>query len=389
MEALLHYISILLRYRVLIILLTSVAAIGSVVFSIISLEMPPEESPLPNVYQAYAKLLMTDDSGTDSTQAMLAALGVQTGSSGGSDYGQIALEVLRSRQFVDGLVKEYDLIERYGITENVRSKSRQALLGKAGFDFDQQTGILTVSFEDIDPELAKEVTNSMVANLTEWFQSRGGSNRLQSLRSLENKLVEVEEEIARLQANIEEFQREHGVLRVEELAERQSTLLSSLQSRLVELDVQIRNYESISRMQNDPQMLRLQNERDNLLAQIREIESGYTGGARRMPARSELPELALRMDKLQTDLAIQQRIYQAVSEQYEVARLTAEVDPVFTVLELAEVPDEKAGPSRAQLCMQITGGALAASIILAFLINALRTVARDPEKRKILEQGAS
>jgi hypothetical protein len=39
--------------------------------------------------------------------------------------------------------------------------------------------------------------------------------------------------------------------------------------------------------------------------------------------------------------------------------------------------------------MQVTAGTFVASIVLAFLIHALRTVARDPEKRRILEQGAS
>ena len=56
---------------------------------------------------------------------------------------------------------------------------------------------------------------------------------------------------------------------------------------------------------------------------------------------------------------------------------------------LAEIPDEKAGPSRAQLSMTVTGIAFAASIALAFLINALRNVLNDPEKRKIITQESS
>ncbi|MFW5797937.1 MAG: hypothetical protein ACOCXE_05450, partial [Spirochaetota bacterium] len=111
-----------------------------------------------------------------------------------------------------------------------------------------------------------------------------------------------------------------------------------------------------------------------------------TGGARTMPPRERLPELALEFRRLQTDLTIQQRIYQAISEQYEVARLTAESEPVFSVLERAEVPDRKAGPSRAELSMTVTLGTFAASIALAYLIHFLRSVWAQPENRAMLRE---
>ncbi len=384
-EGLLYYLSILLKYKWLVVGMTVIAGVGVVVFSIVSLRLPPEESPLPNYYEAYATLLVSD-SGGSSTQSILAALGMETGGSGGTNYAEIAQRVVQTRSFLDTLVEEHDIVERYDITTEVRSRSREVVLNNSRVSYDPQASILTVAYEHIDPEFAQTMANSIVDNLQEWFRSRGGLDRMQELQSLEARLVEVEEEIARLEGEIQAFQREHGVLDVGEMAETQAAMLSDLQAQLVDLAVQIRNQETLSRIEDDPALARLRAQQQNVIGLIREIETGHTGGSRTMPSRELLPELALEFRRLPTALTIHPRIYQAISEQYEVARLTAESEPVFSVLERAEVPDRKAGPSRAELSMTVTLGAFAASIALAYLIHFLRSVWAQPENRAMLRE---
>jgi capsule polysaccharide export protein KpsE/RkpR len=385
-EGLLFYLSILLRYKWLVIATTGAAAVGVLVFSIISLRLPPEDSPLPNYYRAYATLLVSEETGGSTTRAMLSALGVDMPGGGGMNYGQLAQQVLRSRSFLDEIVAEHELIEKYDIRTEVRSSSRELVAGNMTVSYDSATSMLTVGYEDIDPAFARDVANSIVTKLQDWFRSRGGLTRMEELRSLEEKIAEVEEEIARLETEIQAFQREHGVLTVEEIADTQSSMLSDLQSQLVDLEVQIRNQETFSRIDDDPALARLRARKENVIQLIDQIESGYTGGARTMPARSELPQLALEFRRLQTDLEIQQRIYQAISEQYEVSRLTAESDPAFAVLELAEVPDRKAGPSRAQLSMTVTAIGFAAGVALAYIIHFLRMIWADPSKRRLITE---
>ena len=383
-ESALLQVSILLRYKWLIIGLTTLAAAGVLAFSIVSLSLPPEESPLPNYYEAYATLLISEDAGGSSARSMLAALGVTVPGGGSMDYGQVAQQVVRTRTFLDQLVEEHDIIERYGIEEEVRSSSREVILGSTTVDYQSQTRMLTISYRHIDPEFAAEMTNSIVNHLQEWFLDRGGLTRQRELQSLETRLLEVEEEITRLEAEIQAFQRSHGFLDITEIAARQSSMISDLQGQLVELEVRIRNQERFSRIEDDPELARLRAERNNVVGLINDIEDGYAAGGRAMPARSELPELAREFRRLQTDLEIQLRIYQAISEQYEVARLTAESEPVFAVLELAEVPDKKAGPSRAELSMTVTGMAFVGSIALAYIIHFLRGIWSDPAKKTLI-----
>ena len=382
-EGLLYYIGIVWRYKWLVFAISVVGAVGSVGFAIVSLRLPPEQSPLPNQYTANAVLLQQRGTTQSVSDTIMASLGMEAGG-GGLDYGQIAMQVLNSRDFVDRIVAENGIVERYGIREMVRTYSRQVVLGSARFGYDPRTGMLNIAYVDIDPRFAAQMVDSMVTNLLDWFASRGGSDRLLAVQTMEEKLLEVENRIQEIENDIEQFQTRYGVLRVEEIAQTQSDLLSGLQAQLLELDLQISNLREVSRIENDPELLSLQSQRRNVLALMDRIRAGYTGSNELLPPREQLPGLAAEYQRLQMDLEIQGRIYQALTEQYEVAKLTADTDPAFSILVPVEVPEEKSGPSRAQLVMAVTAGSFFGGIVLALLIYGLRNIARDPDKRRLL-----
>jgi capsule polysaccharide export protein KpsE/RkpR len=385
-ESLLYYTGIIWRYRWLVFVITLLAALGVLAFAIVSLRLPPEESPLPNVYEADAVLLQQRSGTTQSVSAtIMASLGLEANGSG-LDYGQIALAVLNSREFVDRIVEQNDIIARHEIEEKVRTESRNVILSNSTFGFDSRTGMLEIAYRDIDPELAAQVVDSIVTELLSWFAARGGSDRLLAVQTLEDKLAEVEARIREIEGEIEQFQRRYGVLRVEEIAQTQTDLVSGLQSQLLALDLQISNQEEVSRIENDPELLSLRSQRQNVLNLMERIRDGYAGSNELLPPRDQLPGLAADYSRLQMDLEIQGRIFQALTEQYEVARLTADTDPAFSILVPVEVPEEKSGPSRVQLVTGVTAGGFFGSIVLALLIHGIRNVMRDPDKRRLLTE---
>jgi hypothetical protein len=46
----------------------------------------------------------------------------------------MAIEVMESRSFLDVLVKEFKIVEKYGIKENIRTRSRGNYSGWYGAD---------------------------------------------------------------------------------------------------------------------------------------------------------------------------------------------------------------------------------------------------------------
>ena len=186
---------------------------------------------------------------------MIAALGLALpeqarGPTAAPDYGQIALMVLNSRILVDPLVEEFDIISKYGIPEGDRTSAGTAVLSGAEFNYTKTSGVLTISYEAIDPVYARDMVNRMVELLNEWFVSKGGSTKLKQKDLLEQKIAEVSTDIAKLEVQIRDFQKQYGVLTVEELAATQSKVLADLRAQLVIKEMEIRNYTQFTKIED-------------------------------------------------------------------------------------------------------------------------------------------
>lgn len=381
-EVILHYFTIILRFKVFILVVTFLAMVGIVIFSIVSIKLPPEKSPLPNIYTSTAKILFQTNGNSAGMSSMLSVFGIDSQSSGINDPSQMALQVLQSRPFIDSVVEALDIVNRFNVANARRSSIRSIISGGSGYNYDKLSGALTLSYTSIDPEFAAEVVNKEVELLGLWFQKEGVSMRSSQLQMMEDKLEEISIEITKIEDDIEAFQKQHGVLDIEQLAQTQSALLLDLRTRLNQVELEIGEYSEYSTIE-DPALVRLNAQKSNIINQIRRIERGYiSSDGRKMPSTEELPQLSLEFSHLTTDLELQMQIYQTLSERYEVTKLAAAEEGVFSILEPAEVPEIKIGPSRGRLSIMVTAGAFFGSIVLALLINMLLGVINDPDKMK-------
>ena len=93
-----------------------------------------------------------------------------------------------------------------------------------------------------------------------------------------------------------------------------------------------------------------------------------------------LPSVSLELNRIELELGAQQQVYSQLKVQYELLKVTmASESPVFQVLEYAEVPDMKYGPSRGLICIIVTFAAGFFSVFLAFVMNAVSNIRKDPE----------
>lgn len=381
-EGILYYLSIVLRYKILVISLTVSAAALAVAFSILSLRLPPEKSPLPNMYRAYAIVVFPGGAGgPEGMASMLSAFGVDAQSGSGYGQAQFALQLLRSRAFLDAVVEKFDIINRFRIERSQRTYSRRFILNSTEYLYNRETGTLTVAFTHIDPIFAAEVVNYMVDLLEEWIRREGVTERSTKLARMREKLEELSGEISGIEKDIETFQREYGVMDVAEITAVQSAMLNDLRTRLNQVELEISDYTRLSTFE-DPALTALRNRRNNILSQIERIESGYISSeGRKMPARAELPRLSLDMAQKQADLALRKQLYQTLSELYEVTRLTADEVGMLSILEHAEVPELKEGPARSKLIMLVTLATFAGSIACALVLNTLNNLKKPSGER--------
>ncbi|MDR3172243.1 MAG: lipopolysaccharide biosynthesis protein [Treponema sp.] len=319
--SLIDLFAVLWHRKVMIIIITLIAMVGVIVFSILSLVLPSDISPLPNVYTPTALMLINNASSSSGAMAsMIGASGLGglaglAGVSTGSTFSDLAIYMVGTNSFLDAVVDTFDMINRYEIEEFPRANSRKMLKKKLSAAYDEKSGVFNISFTDLDSAFGQEVVNFCVRYLGKRFDELGIDK---------NKLEE------------------------ENLKKNRDNTLEEIQKR--EQEIQELEY-SIQRSYNS------------------------------------IPAMSLKLSQINLQLAAQRQVYTQLTVQYEMLKITmASEKPVFQILELAEVPEQKSGPSRGMLCVIVTFAAGFFSVFLAFVLNAIANIRKDPEAMAKLQK---
>jgi len=80
------------------------------------------------------------------------------------------------------------------------------------------------------------------------------------------------------------------------------------------------------------------------------------------------------------ELEAMKQVYTQLRVQMELLRVTmASETPIFQILELAEAPDRKSGPSRGLISVIVILAAVFLSVFVAFALNAISNIRKDPQ----------
>ncbi|MCL2191975.1 MAG: lipopolysaccharide biosynthesis protein [Treponema sp.] len=313
--SLIDLFAVLWRRKVMIIVITMTAAVGVVIFSIITIVLPPEISPLPDVFTPRALMLIDDSASPGGGMGMGGGMAAFAGLGGirtGATFSDLAVFLFGTHSLLDSVVDEFNIIERFDIDEDrsPRAESRDALRRLLRASFDDRSGVLTVSFTDRDPVFARDVVNFVVEYLEARFDTLGlDRNRIEQ-ENLETNLANVFRDIIALE-------------------EESRTLEQSFHAA-------------------------------NFFGEMHVITADINRIAMELGA----------MRQVYTQLRVQNEMLKVT---------IASETPMFQILELAEAPDRKSSPSRGLICVIVTLAAGFFSVFLAFALNAISNIRNDPE----------
>ena len=314
---------VLWRWKIMIITITLLAAIGVAVYSFISIKLPPEKSFLPNVYTPKALMLIDDKSSSGSLSSLLSSSGMGglvslagVNIPSGSSYSKLATFLVGTNSMLDSLVDEFDIIKRYKIETYPKTSSRGIFKGRLKADVDTKSGVFTISFTDIDPVFARDVVNYCTVYLGKRFDELG----------LDKNKIEKEN-----------------------------------------LEVNIANtFQEIQQLEEES----------------RKLERSVTS----VSSTGRLPVITTDMNRISLELTTKRQVYTQLKVQYELLKVSmASEKPIFQILEMAEIPEKKSGPSRAKICIIVTFAAAFFATFFAFILNAIADIKNDPEAMKKLK----
>jgi uncharacterized protein involved in exopolysaccharide biosynthesis len=385
--SLLDLIGTLVKRRWFVIGFSSAITLVVFLFLLIT-KLIPASSPLnryPDYYLPTVRIVIREGNQGNTLSSALnqsglgslsGLLGVST--TAGTSLEKLAESLLKDANTIsDTIASEFHFAEKYDLTSMAKTKSRGIFKAALSIKSDEQSGMLKIGYQDIDPEYATLVVNRVVELLEAQFRSLTLDQVLGKKRYIEDSMAAVETEYGKASGELTAFQTKYGILDFSQVSE-SVRQIASLQSQVVSKQLSMALLKG-SVPDNDPRIVQYKNEIAQLQKLINEMKEGSKDYSLGVVAANQVPDLSVRYLALQRDVQIQQSILATLKQQYETAKLEElDTSQTFQIIEKAEVPEVKAGPGRARTLVFVALGTFLIASLIAFMMEYFERAGRDP-----------
>jgi len=353
---LLELLQVVVRRKRLIAKVCGAAAILSVIYSL----------QLPNLYSATARVLPPQKESGGGLTALLGQAGGLAGLAAGMGIGgsgDLYLGILKSRSVADAVIKRFDLAKIFmtGTPDDTRNALGGLVKMQAAKD-----GIITITVEDKDPQRAAALANAFVEELgrksVQLNLTKVGTERA----FLEKRLAMVKDDLKRAEDDLRSFEEKNKTIKIDSQAAASIQGIARLKAEIISREVQLASLRSYQ-TDESPEVKLLQAAIGKLRNQLGRLAGSGSGGEG-IPNIGNVPNLGLEYARKMREVKIQEAIFEQLTKQYEVAKLTEAKDSSsIQVLDDAVVPMRKSKPKRSFIVILSTVTAFFVSVFLAFI----------------------
>lgn len=311
---------------------------------------------LPKWYKAQAVVLspVSSDTAISPMTNILGNLGL--GSVMGGD-GNIFryLAILKSRTLRGAVINKFDLIEHY------KSKNEELALKKFDkylfFEVGDENQVV-ISIIDKDQDLVADITNYIIYCLDSLNIELSVSNARNNRIFMEKRVNSIMDSLEYVSQNLADFMKSKGILSLQDQVtmgvEQAAFLKSKIILKEVELEVAMKSFRS-----SHPTVNLLKFELQSLESKYKDF-TGNKKGISLVPNFSEVPDLQLKLMKLQRQAEYYTRLIEYLGPMYEQQKFEeAKNIPTLQILDSAIRPELKTKPKRATI------------VILVFLLSTI------------------
>lgn len=357
---------VLARHKKLILGLPAVAAMTSIVVSLL----------LPNIYTATTRILPPQQ--TQSTSAaMLAQIGNLAGLAGGSGAAKnpndLYIGMIKSRTVADNIIKRFDLNRVYEqkYQSGVRAALEGATRAAAGKD-----GIISIEVDDRDPKRAADIANAYVDELFQLTKVLAVTEASQRRLFFERQVEQAKENLARAEGSTREALQKTGLVQVEAHGRALAESSARLRAQISIGEVQVGAMRAFASVQN-PDLIRKQQELDAMKRELARLE-----GAREKDRGGPKSDNGTTSESLQQlrEMKYREATYELLAKQFEIAKIDEAKDSaIIQVMDRAIEPDLKSKPRRGLIVILSTLAAGILAVLWAFVREAGNKARGDPQ----------
>ena len=285
-------------------------------------------------------------SGTSSSMASLSGQLAAAGAGGllGSvkSPGDLYVGILRSRSIAEAIVKQFNLMSIYKVQKE--SVAEQILAGNTTFGSGLKDSIVTISVKDSDPNRARDLANAYLEELRATSGGLALTESSQRRQFFEQRLALEKDQLANAEIALKQSQEKSGLIAPAGQTASEIQSIAQLRLQISSREVRLAALKHGGTDQN-PDVIRLQSEIDNLRTQVAQMEKG---GKEQFGTIStaQVPGLELEYIRKARDVKYHETLFDIIAKQYEAARLDEAHDPTLQILDRAIAPDTRAGPHR-------------------------------------------
>ncbi|HZY09988.1 MAG TPA: GNVR domain-containing protein [Bacteroidota bacterium] len=309
--------------------------------------LPPKEQGLLNTFGISSSLLK----GLASPQR-LSGLAPNLGM-----YNFIA--ILKSRSAMEAVVRKFDLINVYDVSDSSMELAIKELEDNAIFEI-QEENYISIDVYDKDPQRAADMVNYFIAVMNDISIQLGTQEARSNREFIEKRLERNKSDLHAAEESLKTYQEKVGMMIVPEQNISSISAVAELYGMKAKKEVEVAILERT--VTDDNKVLQ------QLRLELHELDKKL----------GTFPQTGLASFRLYRDVVIQQKIVEFLLPMYEQAKIDEQKDvPVILVLDKAVPPEKKYKPKR----LLIVATASGLSIFFSFILILFKVYV-DTLKRK-------
>lgn len=321
-------------------------------------------------YTSTASFIPPTSSSSSGASALMGQLSQLSGMGAGSllkSPGDLYVGILKSRSIEEEIVKKFDLKTVYKLKKESNAEKR--LFDNSRFEVGLKDSIVSISVEDESPARARDLVNAYLDALRETNQRLALTESSQRRLFFGQRLAQEKDALEDAEVDLKRTEEQSGLIAPTGQTATEIQAIAQTRAQIAVREVELSALRQSATPEN-PEMIRLQSEINDLQGQLARLQKGAGNGINGAIPTSKIPSLELENVRKSREVKYHEELFQMLARQYEAAGLDeAHGSPLLQILDAASYPDTKSSPKR---MLMMLGG-----LIFGFLAGSFLVLIRE------------